>query len=139
MITARPYGYVDTPLDDAIVLKIQPFSPTQIKSFINQWFLIDESMRSQKRDPGVQLRASEGAGNLLAALQQKRSLWELAANPLLLTMIATLASTGGSLPNDRLQLYREIFQVLLYRRRDAIGLTPKLPVQQKLELLQPLA
>ncbi len=139
IITARPYGYVDTSLDDAIVLKVQPFSSAQIQSFIKQWFLIDELMRSEKHDPGVQLRAAEGAGKLLATLHQKRSLWELAANPLLLTMIATLASTGGSLPNDRLQLYHEIFQVLLYRRRDAIGLTPKLPVQQKLEVLQPLA
>ncbi|MBV9692020.1 MAG: NACHT domain-containing protein, partial [Ktedonobacteraceae bacterium] len=139
MLTARPHGYIDTPLDDTIVLNLQPFSPTQIKSFITRWFLIDELMRSEKHDPSVQLRASESAGKLLAHLNQKLSLLELAANPLLLTMIATLASTGGSLPNGRLELYREIFQVLLYRRRDAIGLSTKLSVQQKLEVLQPLA
>ncbi len=54
-------------------------------------------------------------------------------------MITTLSSNGSSLPNDQLELYREIFQVLLYRRRDTIGLSPKLNVQQKLEVLQPLA
>ncbi len=139
ILAARPHGYVDTPLDDAVVLSVQPFSPTQIKSFIKQWFLIDEWMRSEKHDSSVQLRASESTGKLLAHLNQKVSLLELAANPLLLTMITTLSSTGGSLPNDRLELYREIFQVLLYRRRDAIGLSPKLSVQQKLEILQPLA
>lgn len=139
ILTARPHGYIDTPLDDALVLNVQPFSPVQMRDFIKRWFFIDEVMRSAKNDPGIQLRASESAGNLLARLNQKPSLLELAANPLLLTMIATLASAGGSLPNDRLELYREIFQVLLYRRRDAISLTPKLRVQQKLEVLQPLA
>ncbi len=119
IVTARPHGYVDTPLDDAIVLGVQPFSPTQIKTFIKQWFIIDERMRSKKNDPSVQLRAFESAGNLLTSLNQKLSLLELAANPLLLTMIATLSSTGSSLPNDRMELYREIFQVLLYRRQDA--------------------
>ena len=139
IVTARPHGYIDIPLDDAVVLNMQPFSPTQIKNFIKHWFFIDELMRSGKSDQSVQLRASESAGNLLAHLNQKLSLLELAANPLLLTMITTLSSTGSSLPNDRLELYREIFQVLLYRRRDAIGLSPKLNVQQKLEVLQPLA
>ena len=96
-------------------------------------------MRSGKNDQSVHLRASESIGNLLAHLNQKLSFLELAANPLLLTMITMLSSNGGSLPNDRLELYREIFQVLLYRRRDAIGLSSKLNVQQKLEVLQPLA
>jgi energy-coupling factor transporter ATP-binding protein EcfA2 len=139
MITARPHGYIDTPLDDAVVLNVQPFTPAQIKSFIKQWYFIDELMRSEKKDTGAQLRASEGAGNLQTRLNQKPSLLEMAVNPLLLTMIVILASTGGSLPNNRLELYSEIFRVLLYRRRDAIGLTPKLSVQQKLEVLQPLA
>lgn len=139
ILTARPHGYVDTPLDDALVFNVQPFSPIQIRNFVKQWFLIDEKRRSEKNDLGTQLRASENAGNLLARLNQKPSLLELAANPLLLTMMTTIASTGGSLPNDRLELYREIFQVLLYRRRDAIGLTPKLSAQQKLQILQPLA
>ncbi len=58
ILTARPHGYVDTPLDDAIVLNVQSFAPTQIKTFIKQWFLIDELMRSEKKDPSVHLRAS---------------------------------------------------------------------------------
>ncbi len=139
ILTSRPHGYIDTPMNDVSVLNIQPFTLPQIKSFARNWYFIDERMRSSKKDPGVQLRADEGAGNLLSRLYQKPSLLELAANPLLLTMIATLYSTGASLPENRLDLYREIFQVLLYRRREAIGLTPKLNVNQKLEVLQPLA
>ncbi len=139
ILTSRPHGYIDAPLDDVRVLNIQPFTLSQIKSFVRNWYFTDERMRSSKNDSGVQLRADEGAGNLLSRLYQKPSLLELATNPLLLTMIITLYSTGASLPENRLDLYREIFQVLLYRRRESIGLTPKLSVNQKLEVLQPLA
>lgn len=139
ILTSRPHGYADAPLDNVATLIIEPFTPPQIKSFITQWYFVDELRRSGKDDPGTHMRASEGANKLLTRLDQKPSLLELAANPLLLTMITILHSTGSSLPDNRLDLYREIFQVLLYRRREAVGLPSKLNVNQKLAVLQPLA
>ncbi len=46
-------------------------------------------------------------------------LYDLAANPLLLTMIANVHRYRGALPGSRAELYSEICQVLLWRRQEA--------------------
>ena len=72
----------------------------------------------------------------------------MALNPLLLTMIATVHCYRGALPEGRVELYGEICDVLLGRRREAKGIGDNIGngdnirnirVNQKKAILQVLA
>src|SRR5437867_3305603 len=68
-------------------------------------------------------------------------LTELAVNPLLLTMIATVHRYRSELPGRRVELYREICDVFLGKRQSARGLESPLDLTpgQKQRVLEPLA
>jgi hypothetical protein len=65
----------------------------------------------------------------------------LAANPLLLTMIANVHRYRGQLPNGRTALYGEMCDVLIHRRQEAKGLADKdeLTGEQKEHIIRVLA
>jgi hypothetical protein len=73
------------------------------------------------------------------ALERRPRLREIAANPLLLTMIAMVHRYHGALPGSRVELYAEICEVLLGRWRQAKGVQDPLKTGQKLLVLRPLA
>jgi energy-coupling factor transporter ATP-binding protein EcfA2 len=139
LLTSRPYGYRDNPLDGVTVLEVHPFTSKQIERFIQRWYLANELKSWEKEDPGVHLRAREGAEDLLQRLQRVPALLELAVNPLLLTMIATVHRYRSSLPGKRVALYAEICDVFLGKRQEARGITQELTAVQKQQVLQPLA
>src|SRR5205085_152680 len=93
---------------------------------------------SAKNDLGVQINAAKGAEDLLRRLANN-ALTELSANPLLLTMIATIHRYRGMLPDRRVDLYKEICEVFLGKRRQAHNLDLELAPTQKQSVLQPLA
>jgi predicted NACHT family NTPase len=64
---------------------------------------------------------------------------DMAVNPLLLTMIATVHRRGSALPGKRVELYKEICQVLLERRQRAKNMAEALTATQKQSVLQVLA
>jgi energy-coupling factor transporter ATP-binding protein EcfA2 len=138
VLTSRPHGYSAHPLNMATVLQVRPFTPEQITRFVRGWYLATER-RAGRLDEGVRLRAGDGAVDLLRRLGETPALFELAANPLLLTMMANVHLYRGALPGGRVDLYREICQVLLGRRREAIGLLHELTVDQKETVLRVLA
>lgn len=96
-------------------------------------------MSAQKNDPGVEMAAREGAEDLLRRLRSAPTLSALAVNPLLLTMIATVHRYRSSLPGRRVELYAEVCEVFLGKRRQAIGVEDLLTPAQKRRVLQPLA
>jgi hypothetical protein len=69
-------------------------------------------------------------------MTHKHDLSNLASNPLLLTMIATVHRYLLKLPEKRAELYKEIFEVFLGRRQKV---EDGLVVLQKLRVLGPLA
>ena len=85
------------------------------------------------------MRASESAARLAALLRDHPALYDLAVNPLLLTMIATAHRYRGALPGSRADLYGEICQVLLSRRVQAKDLPELLSWPAKQTLLAALA
>ncbi len=97
LLTSRPYGYRDNPLDGVTVLEVHSFTLKQVERFIQRWYLANELKSWGKEDPGVYLRAQEGAEDLLLRLRRVPALLELAVNPLLLTMIATVHRATGVL------------------------------------------
>ena len=142
VITSRPQGYRGVPLNRANIVEVQPFSGEQVSRFIKSWYLANEIVSSgNKLDEGVRQRASKDADDLLERLNkpEARALRELTVNPLLLTMITMVHRYRGALPGSRVELYREICEVLFGRWRQAKGIQEKISADQKRTVLMPLA
>ena len=142
VVTSRPHGYRASPLSNVTVLEVQPFTAEQVRRFVGNWYLANEIMaHAGKEDEGVRLAARTGAEDLLARLYQGPGsmLAELAVNPLLLTMVATVHRFRSSLPGRRVELFAEIAEVFLGKRKQAAGIEdPFTPAQRQL-VLEPLA
>jgi hypothetical protein len=143
VITSRPYGLPSSLTAQADVYVIRPFTAEQVQVFLDRWYLAAErhatgaSGRAATR--AVRLRAQESASRLAILLREHPALYDLAVNPLLLTMIATAHRYRGALPASRADLYGEICQVLLSRRVQAKELPELLPWPAKQTLLGVLA
>ena len=119
IITSRPFGYRSHPLSGVTILEVRSFTPQQVERFVHNWYLANEIMSKQKDDPGVHMRAKAGAKDLLQRLRNTPTLYALAVNPLLLTMITTVHRFRGYLPGKRIALYAEIFEVFLGKRQES--------------------
>jgi|GEM_PF-2655627 energy-coupling factor transporter ATP-binding protein EcfA2 len=116
VITSRPSGYDSKPLDGVMQLVIQGFTFEQIKEFIDKWYYAIEAVHSQKDDEGIRMRAEEGAQKLLQRLRGVQAFFDLACNPLLLTMMVTIHQYSGELPGSRAELYKKVCHVFLEQR-----------------------
>jgi predicted NACHT family NTPase len=139
ILSSRPFGYKLNPLSDVTVLQVRPFTAKQQAQFVHNWYLANEIMSSQTEDPGVREDARRGATELLERLRSSKTISELAVNPLLLTMIATVHRYRSSLPGRRVELYSEICDVFLGKRQEARGLQSELTPAQKIRVLRQLA
>lgn len=143
VVTSRPQGYQDAPLERANIVEVQPFSGEQVKTFIKNWYLANEVVSAgNKIDEGVKQRARRESDDLCKRLADPKAagLNALTVNPLLLTMIAMVHRYRGALPGSRVELYREICEVLLGRWRQAKGVQDDaLTADQKRVVLMPLA
>ncbi|HID52334.1 MAG TPA: NACHT domain-containing protein [Anaerolineae bacterium] len=139
IITSRPFGYRNNPLNGVLVLEVRPFTPDQVRQFIRNWYLANEIKSAGHDDKGVRLDARQGAEDLLVRLRQTPVLLDMSVNPLLLTMIATVHRYRSSLPGRRVELYEEICEVFLGKRHEARGILYDLTPAQKKRVLQPLA
>jgi hypothetical protein len=85
------------------------------------------------------MEADKGAKDLLARLRVSPTMQELAVNPLLLTLIATVHRYRSELPGRRVELYAEICEVFLGKRQAARGLELDMTPAQKIRVLRVLA
>lgn len=139
VVTSRPYGYRSNPLSSVTALEVQPFTFAQIAQFVTNWYLANEIKSAVRDDSGVRLRAQEKAEDLIRWLRNNEALLEMATNPLLLSMIATIHRYRDSLPDNRITLYKEICEVLLGKRQEARGIVQDLRADQRQFVLQSLA
>jgi NACHT domain len=139
VVTSRPSGYLSNPLAAADVVQVRPFTDGQIDTFLHRWYLATEIRRTGRRDEVVLSDAETRANDLLRRLRNAPLLYDLGANPLLLTMIAHVHNYRGVLPGGRAELYREIFQVFLGQRQEAKGLINHLTHVQREAVLRHLA
>ncbi len=142
VVTARPQSYRSAPLVRANVVEVQPFNSEQIRRFVENWYLANELVSAGHRlDEGARQRAADGARDLLARLQDPNAsaIRALTVNPLMLTMLAMVHRYRGALPANRVELYREFYDVLLGSWREAKGLNDSLTAEQKRSVLMPLA
>jgi len=141
ILTSRPFGYKTARLQqDVSVLEVQPFNLKQMQQFIGSWYLETEVMsRAGQDDKGVRAEAKQHADDLIKRIKNSTPLADMAVNPLLLTMIATVHRRGSALPGKRVELYKEICQVLLEKRQRAKNIADALTATQKQSVLQVLA
>jgi hypothetical protein len=138
-ITSRPLGYMENPVPGVTTLRVLPFTQDEVDRFVSKWYLANEVMSHNQEDEGVRIQARTGAGDLISRIRGSDLLRDLAVNPLLLTMIATVHRFGGEeLPRRRAKLYREIFEVFLGKRQAARGIQDDFRSDQKRFVLESL-
>ncbi|MEZ4867372.1 MAG: SUMF1/EgtB/PvdO family nonheme iron enzyme [Caldilineaceae bacterium] len=112
ILTSRPYAYQDPQRRLATFAQttLTPFGQWQIDHFIDQYYAY--LARQQGNITPELLRAQTAA--LKVTVQQDRNLRELAATPLLLTLMVSLfAWRGGVLIDRREELYAQGIDLLL--------------------------
>ena len=139
ILTSRPGGFSDPALITATTVQVREFNDVQIRRFVHGWYLTVEERSANRKDIGVSLLAEEGATQLLDRIYASPALLALAANPLLLTMIASVHKYRAALPGSRAELYREICEVFLGKRQEAKQLLLALSIDQQLLVLRRLA
>jgi formylglycine-generating enzyme required for sulfatase activity len=111
LVTCRVYAYQEPQwrLAGFEQATLAPFDQEHIDRFVAAWY-------AEVARLGLMSGAETGgrAARLRDAVRRP-DLRVLAPNPLLLTMMALLHSSWGRLPQDRVQLYSEIVELLLSR------------------------
>ena len=132
ILTSRPHSvnYVA----DFQKTEIQPFSDEDLKQFIQHWY----------RSVSDPISAQAEVKALLAQIQERKNIRELARNPLLATIVAILYRSKQMLPQRRVELYAQSCEVLLEKwdhNKDIreSGFIGQLDWQAKLKLLSPVA
>ncbi len=113
ILTARPYAYADPAWHlpgFPPPLALAPFDERQVGAFVARWY--------QAVRPAMgwnEATAGERGQRLAGALERQPYLADLASRPLLLTLMTTLHTSWGQLPEDRADLYEESVKLLLAR------------------------
>lgn len=144
VLTSRIVGYREVRLacEGLLEATLIDFDDEEIEAFVGKW-------------TGAIERAARGAGEaaafeakrereeLLSAIQHNEGVRLLAANPLLLTILALMKRQGVALPDRRVDLYRNCVEVLLKHWSLARNLAGRggteLPVVETLRVLAPVA
>jgi formylglycine-generating enzyme required for sulfatase activity len=109
VVTCRPYAYekLEWKLSGFSEISLAPFSSEQIESFVRGWYY------AVVRATGMNSALAEAKADSLIAACQLPYLTPLAEQPLLLTLMATLHTSRGNLPDDRADLYEDCVKLML--------------------------
>ena len=110
LVTARPYAYAQpvNRLPGFPVLDLAAFDASQRDAFIGGWY------RAMQGHVNLSEATADYMAESLRKAVRRPNLADLAARPLLLTLMATLhTSRRGILPNDRAKLYNDSVELLL--------------------------
>ena len=112
LVTARPYAYADPQwrLAGFVTLALAPFDEGQQARFVQRWH-----QAARLAMGWSEVTALLKGQDLQEALGERPYLADLATRPLLLTLMATVHSSRGSLPEDRADLYEQTVDLLLDR------------------------
>jgi len=111
LVTSRIAGYSQAGLPgDLALFTIQPFEDQDLERFARQWCLAYETMTGVT--PEAERRATERAASLIEAIHSHPAIRRLAANPLLVTILALIHYQGTRLPHRRVELYRLCVEAL---------------------------
>ncbi|MDW8319680.1 MAG: NACHT domain-containing protein, partial [Anaerolineae bacterium] len=144
ILTSRIVGYnqVRRPIEGLTECTLVDFDDADIALFIEKWTLAIERA-VQGAEQVAALSAERERTELLAAVQRNPGVRRLAANPLLLTVLALMKRQGVRLPERRVELYEQYVDILVQHWNLARGLgrapaySPD--VKQVRKVLAPLA
>lgn len=145
VLTSRIVGYRDAPLNAPGVQSctLVDFDTEEQTTFVEKWSVVlEEAIRG--KNPEASKAAAREKAELLDALHHNPGVQQLAANPLLLTILALMKRQGVVLPERRVQLYEHYIKTLLSTWNVARGLdrqssSRQLDYVETLKILAPLA
>lgn len=144
VITSRVVGYqaVRPTADGLVECTLVDFDDDEIAAFVERWTVALER-QAQGATPIAAADATRERRELLDAIHRNPSVHRLAANPLLLTILALMKRQGVTLPERRVELYDQYVTTLLstWNRARGLGRSPShdLDVVQTTRVLAPLA
>ena len=109
VLTARPYAWPAGPDPILGVYQLADLVESQINQFITAWYA------ASAKQHWFSTGDADAKRDELLASWQGSGLGELAGNPLLLTLMATLHSNTTRLPEDRADLYDQSVDLLMQR------------------------
>ncbi len=144
VLTSRVVGYraVRPTADGLAECTLVDFDDDEIAAFVERWTAALER-QAQGATATAAADAARERRELLDAIQRNPSVRRLAANPLLLTILALMKRQGVTLPERRVELYDQYVTTLLstWNRARGLGRPPShdLDVVQTMRVLAPLA
>ena len=120
ILTSRIAGWRSMLSPDFSVLAITPFDPPRREEFDRNWYQAVEASAVEREETSDQAeirrrRAKERANDLIQAIERSDRLQRLAANPMLLSVMALVHRVDVTLPRERAALYRRCTELLLER------------------------
>ena len=144
VMTSRVVGYREVrPTAEGLAeATLVDFDDEEIAAFVQRWTsAIEKAAAGETRLANAE--ASREQGELLAAVNGNPGVLSLAANPLLLTILALMKRQGVTLPDRRVELYERCIETLIKDWNLARGLAGRpakdLDLLDTLRVLRPLA
>ncbi|HTG36670.1 MAG TPA: SUMF1/EgtB/PvdO family nonheme iron enzyme [Thermoanaerobaculia bacterium] len=144
VLTSRIVGYREVRLaaEGLVEATLVDFDGEEIEAFLGKWTAALE--KAVGGETGVaRAQAEQERGELLAAVRTSPGVRSLAANPLLLTILALMKRGGVALPDRRVELYRNYVETLLKHWNLARSLAGRsgreVDLVETLKVLEPLA
>lgn len=144
VLTSRIIGYREVrPVAPGLAeCTLVDFDDDEIADFVARWTQALEA-QAQGDSPLARTDAERERRELLDAVQRNAGVRQLAANPLLLTILALMKRQGVTLPERRVELYEQYVKTLLssWNRARGLGRPPSrdLDPVQTVKVLAPLA
>lgn len=145
VVTSRIVGYEDAPLPAhpwrAYVLT--DFESDDIEQFVEKWTLVIAQAIKGGTD-NAQEEAETERRELLGTIFARSGVRKLAANPLLLTVLALVKYSGVALPDERVKLYELYLETLIEswnraRALDRRSVGPDVNYEDTVQILAPMA
>lgn len=146
VVTSRIVGYDEAPLvgERWRTYTLTDFDRDDIERFVRQWtWAFEVGVHGGETDTAIEAAKRE-YNELLEAIFSRAGVERLAANPLLLTILALIKRTGVLLPERRVKLYELYLEALieswnLARSLDLHSVGPRMSYLDTVQVLAPLA
>lgn len=121
IVTSRIVGYQNYNFSgDIVEVTIQEMEQKAVRHFCDIWMREVHLIENKSNDELQALAiARKEANDLKEAIydEQKPTVQDLAANPLLVTFLAIIFRNNGSLPENRIDLYNKAYEILVHKWR----------------------
>ncbi len=90
---------------------IHPFDIDEIEDFFSKWYLCYEREINERVET-AETEARKNLKKMMSVVKTDRNIFNIATNPLMLTILALIEHEGGELPKDRADLYAKCLKML---------------------------